>query len=125
MKKQHLIVLYSITGLILIFLLLLPYLDRRFAAKIVKHVCVSWQTFDSAGAYMQWEDPEKSPPVNQLIDYKILATSLKKPSTGKFVEVTAFLEFSPNDTLPSGKEWIFIVTKTRYGWKITEFYPKK
>jgi hypothetical protein len=94
----------------------------RDVEKTVITVLDYWKTGDLTLAMNYWVHAAESPPVYGLTDYQILSKEVSKSDAGYVARVIVKLEFSPENKSPSGKEWLFVLNKTRYGWKITKFH---
>jgi len=122
MNKQ-----YFVIGLVFVVLLILsitikPNLRQRDVTRIVETVLTHWENGDIPMAMSYWERAVDSPPVFGLTAYEINDGKVIKKNGIFSAQVTATLDFSPNNTFPSGKKWIFDLNKTRYGWKIIDFH---
>ena len=121
MKKKNIAITISIIALLALSYAVKPYLHLRDAQKIVTTVLTLWENNDLTLAMPYWEKEINSPPVYDLIDYKIGKGEISKENGTYFAHFTAILNFPPGNLFPSGEQWIFKLKKLRYGWKITDF----
>ena len=102
--------------------LLTPYLHRRETARIVRAVLEDWKNGQILEAFQYWENPQKSPPVEGLVSYKINQQILDEKDGRRHARIFTMLEFPSGETAaPSGLEWVFELQQTRIGWKITDW----
>jgi len=125
MKMQNVIIGLSIVALLALNFAIKPYLRQRDAMRIVKTVLAYWENGDLALAMPYWEKETDSPPVYNLITYKIEEGKVSKNNGVYSAHIISTLDFPPGNLFPSGKKWIFELNKTRYGWKITDFHLLK
>lgn len=121
MRKQKLLILGIIAFLIGLNLLLTPYLNKREATKIVQTVLRLWEEDDIPGAFTYWENQERTPPVYDLLSSKVQKKIFTQNGKDWQAQIFVTLEFPEGNVLPSGKEWVFELTPTKLGWKITDF----
>ena len=98
-----------------------PYLRRKDALKVVHSVLSYWENGNLSEAMPFWERKDDFPPVYDLLTYEIGKKTFGKKDGVYNALVAVTLYFSPSNRFPSGKEWIFELNKTRYGWKIIDF----
>jgi hypothetical protein len=122
-KNKRLVIFLSAVFSLAIYLSLSSYLQRREAGRVVQAVLERWKEGDLPRTYDYWEDLGKSPPVYDILSYKINQRSFNREGGQWKARISVTLEFSSSNVLLSGKEWIFELRKTQLGWKIAEFYP--
>jgi hypothetical protein len=93
-----------------------PYLVERKATEVVDIVLNYLKEADPFSTYRYWQDPQKSPPIAQILSYKILTRKVEKDKASS----TAIIELPKDSFLPSGKTWNILLEKNRFGWQITE-----
>ena len=104
-----------------VLLMTKSYFLQKDALKVVRSVLQSWQDDDLVSAISHWENEEASPPIYGLAAYDISRGTITKKDGTYYAKVLATLIFAENARFPSSKQWTFILKKTRYGWKITDF----
>ena len=122
MKKQNIIIAVSILALLTLNLTIKPYIRRRDATRVVEAVLTHWAEGDLLLAMPYWEKEIDSPPVYNLITYKIEEKKFSKNNGTYSAQIIAALDFPPGNLFPSGKRWAFELNKTRYGWKVADFH---
>ena len=85
------------------------------------HHCPHWENNEIPQAIFFWEKRDRAPPVYDLLTYEIGKKSSGKKDDIYNALVSVTLNFPTNNPLPSGKEWIFKLNKTRFGWKVIDF----
>ncbi|MCA9400453.1 MAG: hypothetical protein KC713_02415 [Candidatus Omnitrophica bacterium] len=98
-----------------------PYFDRRQSTNILVHILELWQEGNHVEAIQYWNEYEESPPVNYIDSYKIVDKEYTKKGShyaGRFI---VRLYFEDNLVLPSGRQWEFVIEKTKFGWFVTRF----
>jgi len=80
-----------------------------------------WENGNIPKAMSFWESKDHSPPVYDLLTYEIGKKIFGKKNGVYNALVAVTLYFPTNNRFPSGKEWVFELNKTRYGWKIIDF----
>ena len=117
--------LFAIPAIILLVLgnlFLTPYLHQREVTRIVTAVLEGWESGAIPETYEYWEDPNNAPPAYNLLSYQINKKIMDKGEDGRrHAQVFVTIEFSAGNVLPSGKEWIFELRQTKFGWKIKNF----
>ncbi len=116
--------LFAIPAIILLVsgnLFLTPYLHQREVTRIVTAVLEGWESGAIPETYEYWEDPNKAPPAYNLISYRIIKKNLVKENDQRRAQIFVTIEFSVDNILPSGKEWVFELRQTKFGWKIENF----
>ena len=102
-------------------LFLPPYLHRREVTKIVTAVLKGWESGAILETFQYWGDPSNAPPAYSLVSYQINRRALDKKDGRRHAQIFVTLEFSADNVLPSGKEWVFELQETKLGWKIEKF----
>ncbi len=102
-------------------LFLTPYLHQREVTRIVSTVLDGWISGAIPETFQYWEDPNKAPPAYSLLSYQITKKTLDKEDDQRHAQIFVTLEFSTDNVLPSGKEWVFKLRQTKFGWKIADF----
>ena len=102
-------------------LFLPPYLHRREVTKIVTAVLKGWESGAILETFQYWRDPNNAPPAYSLVSYQINKRILDKKDDRRHAQIFVTLEFSADNVLPSGKEWVFELRETKLGWKIEKF----
>ncbi len=125
MKNKNIIIISASAFLLSINFILFPYLHRREATHIVESVIKSWEANDLSYAFNAWENMQKSPPIYDLVSGEITKRIFDRKNGVRHALIYARLEFHDNSTLPSGKEWVFELSRTRLGWKVINFYMAK
>ena len=121
MIKKIVIIILSIAALLMLDLVFRPYLRQRDAVKVIKTVLTHWENGNLTLAMPYWVKENNSPPVFGLTGYEIEVKTFTKIAGTQTAQISATLDFSPNNPMPSGRIWIFELEKSRYGWKITDF----
>lgn len=121
MKKNNIVIVLIVITLLSLSFFAKPYFRRREAINVVNSVLKHWKNGDLTLAMSYWENKEESPPIYDLIAYKVGKGDVYKKDHVYSAHIIAVLDFPPNNPLPSKKEWVFKLNKTRYGWKITDF----
>ncbi|GEM_PF-4477001 len=120
-NKTLLFVIYAIILVVLGNLFLTPYLHQREVTRIVTTVLDGWTSGAIPETFQFWEDPNSAPPAYSLVSYRITQKNLTKEDDGRHAQISVTLEFSADNVLPSGKEWVFTLRETKLGWKIKSF----
>ena len=107
---------------VLSLFLIKPFLNRRDAGRTVEVVLRAWEEGDTLKVFTRFEDAKKSPPIDSLSSYKITQKVFAKKDGKNHARFHVVLNFPDENIFPSGKEWIFELTDTLGGWKITDFY---
>jgi hypothetical protein len=121
MKKYYILVAIAAIFLLYGLSAFKSTLRRHDAVKIVRTVLTHWKNSDLTLAMAYWEKESDSPPVYDLIAFEIGKGSVVKKDGTYTAQVSVDLNFPPGNQLPSEGKWTFSLTKTRYGWKITDF----
>ena len=119
--KTFLFVIPAVILLVSGSLFLTPYLHRREVTRTVTAVLDGWASGAIPETFQYWEDPNNAPPAYGLVAYKITKKVMDKEDGRRNARISAALEFSADNVLPSGKEWIFELRETKLGWKIKKF----
>ncbi len=119
--KTILFVVPIVILLVLGNIFLPPYLHQREVTRTVTAVLDGWAGGASLEAFQYWQDPNSAPPAYNLVSYRINKKTLGKEKNQRHAQVFVTLEFSADNVLPSGKEWIFELRETKLGWRITNF----
>ena len=119
--KTFLFVIPAVLLLVSGNLFLTPYLHRREVIRTVTAVLDGWASGAIPETFPYWEDPNNAPPAYSLVAYKITKKVMNKEDGRRNAQISAALEFSAGNVLPSGKEWIFKLRQTKLGWKIESF----
>jgi len=99
-----------------------PYLEKRTCERILVDVLERWKDGDLLKTFDYWANSDQSPPIYNLDSYKIKSKAIiRSAKNQKSIQFIVLLEFPKNNLMPSGKDWVFQMQKTRYGWKIVEF----
>lgn len=120
MKNKNILIISVIICLLGINLLLVPYIHRREAIKIVNTVLNLWVEGDLPSAFDHWEDQQKTPPIYDLASFEINQKTFSKKDGIRQAQISATLTFPAGHTLPSGRKWVFELQKTPLGWKIVD-----
>jgi len=123
MNKQIVVILSILITLIALKLAVQPYIQHRSANRVVKSVLNYWQSGDLLSAIDYWKDPQQTPPIYNLTSYEITKKEFSKENKTDYAKIYVDADFATEGLLPSGKEWVFRLEKTRYGWKIIGFHP--
>ncbi len=102
-------------------LFLTPYLREREVTGIITTVLDGWESGAIPETFQYWEDPNNAPPAYSLVSYQITKKVIEKDANERRGQIFVVLEFSADNVLPSGKEWVFKMRQTRLGWKIGSF----
>lgn len=119
--KTFLFAIPVVTLFVLGNLFLPPYLHRREVTRIVTAVLDGWESGAILETFQYWEDPNNAPPAYNLLSYRINKKILDKKDGRRHAQIFLTLEFSADNVLPSGKEWILELRETKLGWKIEKF----
>ena len=123
MNRLYWIIALSVFLFISVFLHVKNYLKQREVARLVTTVLNYWLKDDLSKTYIYWENEKETPPIYGLMSYEIKGQILGRRENAPYGQVYATFEFTPNNLLPSDKEWVFEIIKTRYGWKIKDLHP--
>jgi len=121
MKMKNIIIVLSIFALLALNFIVTPYLRLRDAQSVVETVLTHWKNNNLTLAMPFWEKEIDSPPVYDLMAYEIGNGTINKVDGAYTADFTATLDFPQGNLFPSGKQWIFKLKKSRYGWKVTDF----
>ncbi|MCK5083006.1 MAG: hypothetical protein KAR31_08895 [Candidatus Omnitrophica bacterium] len=121
MPKKIILIAAVIAAFLCLTLFGKPYFRRKNALKVVESVLIHWTNDDVPTAMSFWEREYKSPPVYDLLSYEIGKKTFEQKDDIYTARISATLYFPTGNQMPSGKEWIFELNKTRYGWKIMDF----
>lgn len=121
MNRNNILIFLVVAIVISLNIFLKPYLHEREVINTVKTVLTHWQKGDIPSVYPFWQDPQKSPPIYGLASSEIKDKIFSEKDGISYAKISVILEFSQNNILPSGKEWVFELGKTKYGWKILDF----
>ncbi len=124
MNKKILPVTAIIIALSLLIFVGKPHLRRRNALNAVRTVLTHWENNDIPSAMAYWKKEQDSPPVNGLLNYEIRKREFSRKRGIYTAHISALLHFPKGTQLPSGREWVFELNKTRRGWKIIDFRLK-
>jgi hypothetical protein len=94
---------------------------QKNALKIVQTVLTFWKNNDPIPAMSYWEEEIDSPPIYDLSSYEIGKKEFDKKDGLYRARMFVTLYFPEGNRFPSGREWLFELNKTRYGWKIVNF----
>jgi hypothetical protein len=97
------------------------YFRRNDALKAVRAVLSYWEEDDPIPAMSYWEQETASPPIYDLLTYDINKKEFDKENGFYRARIYVTLYFPAGNRSPSGKEWLFALKKTPYGWKIVDF----
>ena len=122
MDKKNILIISLIALVLFHLFVFIPYLHRREATRAVLSAFKSWETGDMKYSFNVWKDYENSPPVYNLVLGKITKRMFDNKDGARHALIYAVLEFQPDNSFPSGKEWIFELSKTPLGWKIIDFH---
>ncbi|HNV23422.1 MAG TPA: hypothetical protein PLH56_04550 [Candidatus Omnitrophota bacterium] len=114
--KKYLPIIFIAPLYLALNIFLKPYLVERKAIEVVEIVFDYLKKSDPFSTYRYWQDPQKSPPISQILSYKILTKKVEKNKAS----ATARLELPADQFLPSGKTWNILLEKNRFGWQIIE-----
>lgn len=123
-KKTTLITVAAVSIILILNFVVKPILNNNAAVGVVKTVLNHWKLGDITKVYVYWLDNKSTPPIYDLLDYKIKDKEFSKKNGMKLAKVTVTMDFEMSNVLPSGRRWIFELNDTRYGWKIIELYPE-
>ncbi len=98
-----------------------PYLHQREVIRTVASVLDGWESGAIPETFQYWEDPNNAPPAYNLVSYQVNKKIFDKEDGRRRAQIFVTLEFSADNVLPSGKEWIFELRQTKFGWKIKNF----
>jgi len=121
MTKRSVLVASLIIAILSFNFFLKPYLQFKDALKIVKTILTHWENNDLTLAMSYWEKEIDSPPIYSLMSYEIGKGEITKKDGMYSAQINVTLDFSLDSHFPSGKNWIFKLNKTRYGWKVKDF----
>ena len=119
--KTFLFVIPAVILLVSGNLFLTPYLHRREVTRTVTAMLDGWASGAIPETFQYWEDPNNAPPAYSLASYKITKKVMNKEDGRRNARISVALEFSADNVLPSGKEWIFKLRQTKFGCKIESF----
>ena len=108
--------------LLLTHYILKPYLTRREATRVAQTVLTYLQNDDLNHAYDYWKNPYHTPPFYDLQSYQITKKIFELKDNVQYAKFYIVLNFSKDNILPSGREWIMELSTTSIGWKITDFH---
>ena len=121
MVKKIMLIAVFIAALLFLNFFGKSHFRREHALKVVHSVLTYWEDGNIPDAMSFWERKENSPPVDGLLTYEIGKKTFGKKDGVYNALVAVTLYFPTSNRFPSGKEWIFELNKTRYGWKIMDF----
>lgn len=119
--KNVLLVISVVIVLITGNFFLTPWLHRREVTRIVTAVLEGWESGAIPETFQYWEDPNNAPPAYNLVSYQITRKIMGTKNGQRNARIFTTLVFSAGNVLPSGKEWIFRLRQTKFGWKIESF----
>lgn len=122
-KKKTIAIVSIVAFLLFINFVVGPYVYKREVINIVKAVLNHWADGNQAASYEYWQDPNKSPPISDLTDYKITKKIFDKEDSVGHALIYTVLELPSSTVLPSNKEWVFELIQTKLGWEIIDFRP--
>ena len=122
MNRLNSLIILSILLFLSVFINLKGYLERREVINLTKTILNYLLKDDISKTYIFWENAKDTPPIYGLVGYKITGYILGKKNNASYGQVYATFSFTPNNLLPSDKEWVFELTKTRYGWKLKDLH---
>ena len=96
--------------------------EKREITKMVQTILKCWINDDISKTYVFWENEEEAPPVYGVISYELTGHILGQKNNKPYAQIFTTIEFTPQNMSPSGKEWVFEVVKTRYGWRVKDFH---
>jgi len=125
-SKQQKILIASIIGVLLLLQFgIRPLVRRRDAKKVITKVLTLWMNNDIAKSYDYWKDVKKSPPFYDVESFKIIDKKYFKQDGTRYAQFIVTLNFSENNVIPSGQNWVFILEDDAVSWQIIEFYLLK
>ena len=122
MNKNSLIIIAVVVALISLNIFLKPYLRKRDVTNIVQTILTDWQKGDIPSVYPFWQDPQNSPPIYGLASYQIKNKIFTEKEGVFYARVFVVLQFPEGNIIPSNKEWVFELSKTKYGWQVLDFH---
>lgn len=122
MRVKNILIVVSVIALgVCANFFLTPYLHERETTRIVTAVLDGWASGAIPETFQYWEDPNNAPPAYSLLSYQINKKIFDEKNGRRRAQIFVALEFSPENILPSGKEWMFELRQTKAGWKIKNF----
>jgi len=121
MQSNKIIIAVILFVLLAAHFLLMPSVQKKTITKICETALIHWKNNDISKIYNLWIKEEKAPPVYDLLSYTIDDYRKFKIEGTHYAKVYVTLEFAPQNILPSGEQWVFNLTHTRWGWKIKNF----
>ncbi len=121
MNRNNILIFLIVVILISLNIFLKPYLYEREVLNTAKTILTAWQKGDIPSVYPFWQDPQKSPPIYGLVSSEIKDKIFSEKEDVSYAQIFVILKFSQDNILPSGREWVFEMVKTKYGWKILDF----
>ena len=123
MNRLFWIIVLSLFLFVSVFLHTKNYLEHREVVQLTKTILNYWLKDDLSKTYIYWAKETETPPIYGLISYEIKGHILGKKDGVSYAQVYATFELTPSNLLPSDKEWVFEIIKTRYGWKVKDLHP--
>jgi hypothetical protein len=121
-KQRNVLTIIVIIFVIASYFPLKNYLERRAVLKSTQIILKYWQTNNLTATYVYWKDPYRAPPIYGLDAYKIIKTTIQKTGGIEIADVYIFLDFPPDNLMPSEKIWILEFYKfPRLGWLVADF----
>ncbi|MCK5591748.1 MAG: hypothetical protein KAI72_07315 [Candidatus Pacebacteria bacterium] len=121
MAKRIILITVFVSALLFLNFFGKSYLRRRNALQVMQTVLTYWENGDIPQAMSFWENENNSPPVYEILTYEIGKKTFGKEDGVYTAFIAVTIYFPTNNQFPTGKEWIFELNKTRYGWKIMDF----
>lgn len=122
MRVKNILLVVSVIALgVCANFFLTPYLHERETTRIVTTVLDGWVSGAIPETFQYWEDPNNTPPAYSLLSYQINKKNFDEKNGRRRAQIFVALEFSPENILPSGEEWMFELRQTKAGWKIKNF----
>jgi hypothetical protein len=122
MNKQQKIVASIVAAVLLLTFPIKYFIISHSSTKTMKAILQYWKEKDFYNAIEQWEDREKSPPVDGLNSYTINKKKFFKKNGKHHAQFFVTLDFpAGNPFFVPGREWIFELNYTAVGWKVISF----
>jgi hypothetical protein len=121
---KKIVLVFSVAALAILIPMGQSHFRQRNALKIVQTVLAFWENNDLVPAMAYWEKAIDAPPVYDLLMHEIGRKEFIKKNGLYHARIFVTLYFPTGNRFPSGREWVFELSKTRYGWKIVGFRPE-
>jgi hypothetical protein len=122
MNIQNKIIAIVVLVILLVSFPIRSFIIKNSSIKAMKTILRYWQEKDFYNAIEQWEDRQKSPPVDGLNGYTINKKEFFRKNGDLYAKFFINLDFPPgNKFFVPDEEWIFELHYSALGWKVSDF----